>query len=163
MTNTHSGKYLTFKLCSEMYGVEILKVREIIGYMPVTEMPQMSNYIKGVINLRGKVVPIMDLRLKFGMSEAEITEETCIIVIESVVAGSKKQLGIVVDSVSEVISLSEDVIEPAPELGGVVDLTLIMGVAKLEKSIVILLAVDKAFFDEKLGDMLPELDEEVAG
>src|SRR5512140_2937347 len=101
--SSKQGKYLTFALGNEEYGLEILKVREIIGYMDITAVPQMPSYIKGVINLRGQVIPVIDLRAKFAMASAEVTEETCIIVVEITQQGGKFNTGIVVDHVSEVL------------------------------------------------------------
>ncbi len=142
-----AGKYLTFALHTEEYGLEILKVREIIGYMAITKVPRTSEYIKGVINLRGQVIPIIDLRLKFGMPEAEVTEKTCIIVVEALKDGMEKQVGVIVDGVSEVLDISQEQIEPAPEFGGSVDRALILGMAKIESKIVILLDIDRVLFD----------------
>jgi purine-binding chemotaxis protein CheW len=103
--NNKKGKYLTFSLAGEKYGLEILKVKEIIGIMPITIVPQTSPYIRGVINLRGKVIPVIDLRLKFSIAAAECTERTCIIVVEILVAGRMILMGILVDSVSEVLNI----------------------------------------------------------
>ncbi len=99
------GKYLTFALAQEEYGLEILKVREIIGYIDVTAVPQTPHYVKGVINLRGQVIPVLDLRAKFGMETTDVTEETCIIVVEITSAGRKFSTGIVVDRVQEVLDI----------------------------------------------------------
>ena len=112
-TSFCGGKYLTFVLCSEEYGVGILKIREIIGIMNITPVPQVPSYMKGVINLRGKVIPVIDLRLKFGFQEAEHTKETCIIVIDV----GNKLTGVIVDTVVEVINVDSGEFEPAPILG----------------------------------------------
>ena len=151
-----SGKYLTFNLHTEEYGVEILMVREIVGYVEANAMPQAASYVKGVINLRGQVIPIIDLRLKFGMPEAEVTEKTCIIVIEA--KSAKKLVGVVVDGVSEVVDLPEETIDPTPDLGHDVDQTMITGMAKTEKGIIILLNVCKVLFD---ADIPSEFDNEI--
>ena len=148
MAATHEGKYLTFTLGSEEYGLAILQVREIIGYMKVTEVPQVAHEMKGVINLRGQVIPVIDLRLKFGMPEADVTDTTCIIVVEALKEGQKKQIGIIVDSVSEVIDISAEAIEPPPEFGCTVDQSLIMAVAKIESRIIVLLNIDMVLFQE---------------
>jgi len=99
------GKYLTFALAHEEYGLEILKVREIIGYIDVTAVPQTPHYVKGVVNLRGQVIPVVDLRAKFGMETADVTDETCIIVVEITLGGRKSNTGIVVDRVQEVLDI----------------------------------------------------------
>ena len=150
----HAGKYLTFTLFSEEYGLEILKVREIIGHMEATAMPQVPGYVKGVINLRGQVIPVFDLRLKFCMMEAEVTDKTCIVVTEVSVRGKSRQVGIVVDSVSEVIDISKEIIEPTPEFGTTINQNLIMGLAKIGDRIVILLDVDRVLFEQ---DMFSEM------
>ncbi|MGB5218588.1 MAG: chemotaxis protein CheW, partial [Smithella sp.] len=124
--DSRSGKYLTFFLANEEYGVEILKVQEIIGRMPITPVPLTSKYIRGVINLRGKIHPIMDLKIKFGMGETQITEETCIIVIKT----SSLMMGILVDKVSEVVNVAGDDIEDTPSFGGDVNPEYLLGVGK---------------------------------
>ena len=133
------GKYLTFALAQEEYGLEILKVREIIGYMEITAVPQTPAYIKGVINLRGQVIPVMDLRAKFGMETAEVTEQTCIIVVEITQAGRKFNTGIIVDRVSEVLDIAGKNIEDAPQFGSSVDTDFILGMGKIGESVKILL------------------------
>ncbi|MBM2834205.1 MAG: cheW [Candidatus Brocadiaceae bacterium] len=138
-TSSCEGKYLTFVLCGEEYGVEILKIREIIGIMNITPVPQVPGYIKGVINLRGKVIPVIDLRLKFGFQEAEHTNETCIIVMEV----RNKLTGVIVDTVVEVINVDSGESEPAPHLGNGVDTEIIRGMAKIKEKVKILLDIDK--------------------
>jgi len=137
------GKYLTFALGNEEYGLEILKVREIIGYMDITAVPQMPSYIRGVINLRGQVIPVIDLRAKFSMATAEITEQTCIIVVENTQQGHKFSTGIVVDRVSEVLDISEGNIEQSPQFGDSVNTDFILGMGKIGESVKILLDIDK--------------------
>lgn len=137
------GKYLTFGLAGEEYGIGILKVKEIIGILPITVVPQTPAYIKGVINLRGKVIPVIDLRLKFSLSAAEFTERTCIIVVEIVAAGRTILMGIVVDSVSEVLNIKAADIEATPSFGTKLDTEYILGMAKTGGSIKILLDIDK--------------------
>lgn len=154
-----AGKYLTFALHTEEYGLEILKVREIIGYMAITTVPRTEECIKGVVNLRGQVIPIIDLRLKFGMPEAEVTDKTCIIVVEALKEGVTKQVGIIVDSVSEVLDVAQDAMEPAPEFGGAVDRSLILSMAKIETKIVILLNIDRVLFDEESSDLSDDSEE----
>jgi len=136
---SREGKYLTFVLCGEEYGLEILKVREIIGIMGITPVPQTPSFIKGVINLRGKVIPVVDLRLKFGFQEAEYTKETCIIVVE--VKGLLT--GIIVDTVSEVLDVTSDELETTPHLGDGVNTDIFIGVAKIKDKVKILLDLDK--------------------
>jgi purine-binding chemotaxis protein CheW len=138
------GKYLTFALGKEEYGLEILKVREIIGFMEITAVPRTPGYVKGVINLRGQVISVVDLRAKFAMASAEKTEETCIIVVEiQGEEGRKLSTGIVVDRVSEVLNIAADNIEPAPEFGAAVDTRFILGMGKIAQSVKILLDIDR--------------------
>jgi purine-binding chemotaxis protein CheW len=137
------GKYLTFALGSEEYGLEILKVREIIGYMDITAVPQTPSYVKGVINLRGQVIPVVDLRAKFGMETAKVTEETCIIVVEIHQDGRKFSTGIVVDHVQEVLDIDGENIEEAPQFGSSVNTDFILGIGKVGESVKILLDIDK--------------------
>lgn len=144
------GKYLTFVLGPEQYGFEILKVREIIGYMDITKVPQSPTYVKGVINLRGKVIAVMDLRLKFGMSEAEVTDETCIIVVDTMCSGKQQQMGVIVDAVSEVIDVGTDNLEGPPLLGAGLDDSVILAMAKIGDSVKVLLDVDRVV----AGDVL---------
>ncbi len=139
------GKYLTFKLANEEYGVEILKVREINGLMDITAVPQMPHYMKGVINLRGKVVPVIDLRLKFGLNEAEHTDQTCIIVVDV-----GREVGIIVDTVSEVLDINNDNIEPPPTLNRSVDTSFILGMGKVGDAVKILLDINKVLTTEEL-------------
>lgn len=145
------GKYLTFALGKEEYGVEILKVREIIGFMEITAVPRTSQYIRGVINLRGQVISVMDLRAKFGMESAEQTEQTCIIVVEISKAGRKLSIGIIVDRVSEVLDIAEANIEDSPALGGDVDSDFILGMGKIGPSVKILLDIDKVISVNDVG------------
>ncbi len=147
-----AGKYLTFALSNEEYGLEILKVREIIGYMQITAVPQTPPYVKGVINLRGQVIPVIDLRMKFGMNEVEVTEETCIIVVEIDQADRKFQTGIVVDRVKEVLDIAGESIEDAPQFGSSVDTGFILGMGKVNGTVKILLDIDKV-----LGNKVFEL------
>jgi len=137
------GKYLTFELANEEYGIGILKVKEIIGMMPVTSVPQTPEFLKGVINLRGKVIPVVDLRLKFGMEEMDYTERTCIIVVEIAVEAGHSVLGIVVDAVSEVLNIKGKDIEDTPSFGTSLTTDYILGMAKTEKDVKILLDIDR--------------------
>jgi len=145
-----AGKYLTFALGSEEYGLEILKVREIIGYMEITAVPQTPSYVKGVINLRGQVIPVVDLRAKFGMETAQITDETCIIVVEIHQEGRKFSTGIVVDHVQEVLDIDGENIEEAPQFGASVNTDFILGIGKVGESVKILLDIDKVLGNSEL-------------
>ncbi len=139
-----AGKYLTFRLSAEEYGLEILKVREIIGLMEITNVPRTPEYIRGVINLRGKVIPVLDLKTKFNMGVTEETDETCIVVVE--VAGrdnSSTQMGALVDAVSEVLDIQENQIEDAPAFGTGVDTRFILGMGKVNNEVKILLDIDE--------------------
>jgi purine-binding chemotaxis protein CheW len=148
------GKYLTFILGPEEYGLEILKVREIIGYMDITAVPQMPFHVKGVINLRGQVIPVIDLRAKFGMETADITEQTCIIVVEISHGSRTFSTGIVVDRVQEVLDIPAKDIEDAPQFGSSVSTDFIMGMGKVGEKVEILLDIDKVLGGEDLGDMM---------
>lgn len=138
------GKYLTFALGKEEYGVEILKVREIIKMLEVTSVPQVKNYIKGVVNLRGKVIPVISLRLKFGMEEVEDSEETCIVVINF----QETLIGVVVDSVKEVVDIPAGNIEPTPNFGARVHSDYILGLGKIGEKVKILLNIDRVLSDD---------------
>ncbi|MGD2094262.1 MAG: chemotaxis protein CheW [Phycisphaerales bacterium] len=137
------GKYLTFALANEEYGLEILKVREIIGYMEITAVPQTPAYVKGVINLRGQVIPVVDLRAKFGMETSDITDETCIIVVETSQGDHKFSTGIVVDHVEEVLDIAGEDIEEAPQFGSSVNTDFILGMGKIGDNVKILLDIDE--------------------
>jgi purine-binding chemotaxis protein CheW len=147
------GKYLTFALGKEEYGLEILKVREIIGYMDITAVPRTPPYVKGVINLRGQVIAVVDLRSKFGMETAERTEQTCIIVVEIKNGDRKLSTGIIVDHVSEVLNIAGEKIEEAPSFGASVDTAFIMGMGKINDSVKILLDIDKVLGSEELASL----------
>ncbi|MGQ3685438.1 MAG: chemotaxis protein CheW [Candidatus Loosdrechtia sp.] len=150
-TSVHEGKYLTFVSGKEEYGIEILKVREIIGLLDITKVPQTPDYMKGVINLRGKVIPVIDLRLKFSMPEGEQTQETCIIVVEVGAQSNTPQLiGIIVDSVSEVSDIGSGAIEETPNLGQGINTSFIMGLGKIKGKIVMLLDIEQVLSSEEL-------------
>ena len=154
-TSAIDGKFLTFILGDEVYGIEILKAREIIGLMDITTVPQTPEYMKGVINLRGKVIPVIDLRLKFGMPEEEHTQETCVIVVEV----NNTSLGIIVDSVSEVSDINGGEIEDAPSFGQGIDTSFIMALGKVKDKIIILLDIEAVLSSEEL-EMVGELAKE---
>jgi len=149
MTNIE-GKYLTFALAKEEYGIGILKVKEIIAMMPVTTVPCVPGYIKGVINLRGKIIPVIDLRLRFAMEEASYTERTCVIVVETKGQQKSMLIGIIVDAVAEVISIREADIEEAPKFGGHPHIDYILGMAKMNGGVKILLDIDKVLRDDSI-------------
>ena len=146
------GKYLTFALGPEEYGLEILKVREIIGYMDITAVPQTPAYVEGVINLRGQVIPVVNLRTKFGMDTTDVTEETCIIVVESIQENRALNTGIVVDRVQEVLDISRDNIEESPQFGASVNTDFILGMGKINSSVKILLDIDKVLGNTCIGE-----------
>lgn len=145
------GKYLTFTMVNEEYGISILKIKEIIGMMPVTPVPQTPEYVKGVINLRGKVIPVVDLRLRFSIEEVEYTDRTCIIVVEIAGQSGTVQIGIVVDSVSEVSNITREDIEDTPSFGAKLNTEYILGMAKIEGGVKILLDIDRVLNTEEIG------------
>jgi purine-binding chemotaxis protein CheW len=145
------GKYLTFTLAEEEYGIGILKIKEIIGMLPITSVPQTPEFVKGVINLRGKVIPVIDLRLRFGIGEIDYTERTCIIVVEIASQAGTVQIGIVVDSVSEVLNVKGDDIADTPTFGTKLDTEYILGMAKMEGGVKILLDIDKVLSADEVG------------
>jgi purine-binding chemotaxis protein CheW len=149
-----AGKYLTFALGKEEYGLEILKVREIIGLMEITAVPRTPAYVRGVINLRGQVIAVVDLRAKFGLPATETTDQTCIIVVEIRNGGRKLNTGIVVDHVSEVLNIAEEKIEDAPAFDASVATNFILGMGKINDSVKILLDIDKVL----AGDEVAALD-----
>lgn len=153
-----SEKFLTLFLAEEEYGIEILRVREIIGMMSITWVPRMPNYIKGVINLRGKVIPIVDLRLKFGMQEIGDTDETCVIVVQY----GEEMVGTVVDKVSEVVDIARDDIVEPPTFGGDERAQYILGIGKGQGGVKLLLDIDKVLSDDD-GFSFQELSEASVG
>ena len=138
-----AGKYLTFGLADEEYGLEILRVREIIGMMNVTPIPRTPDFVLGVINLRGKVIPVVDLRLKFGLQYKEPDDRTCVIVVEVMSEDQPIMMGIVVDMVNEVADVRAENVEPTPSFGVVLDTSFILGMAKFGEKVITLLAIDK--------------------
>ncbi|MDD4868210.1 MAG: chemotaxis protein CheW [Mycobacterium sp.] len=139
------GKYLTFQLGKEEFGLPILKVREINGLLDITALPRMPAFMKGVINLRGNVVPVIDLRLKFGLPEIEHTEQTCIILVNV-----GREMGIIVDTVSEVVDVPSAQIDPPPTLGGSLDSSFILGLGKVGDAVKILLDIDRVLTGDEL-------------
>ena len=145
------GKYLTFSLNNEEYGIGILKIKEIIGMMPITTVPQTPEFVKGVINLRGKVIPVVDLRLRFGMDTIDYTERTCIIVVEIEGESGTVMIGIVVDAVSEVLNIKGEDIEETPTFGTKLNTEYILGMAKMEGGVKILLDIDRVLSAEEVS------------
>jgi purine-binding chemotaxis protein CheW len=145
------GKYLTFSIADEEYDIGILKIKEIIGMMPITTVPQTPDFVKGVVNLRGKVIPVIDLRLRFGMEVINYTERTCIIVVE--VAGQIQtvMISVVVDSVSEVLNIKAEDIEETPTFGAMIDTDYILGMAKLGGRVKILLDIDRVLGADEIS------------
>ncbi len=146
--NNLSGKYLTVVLENEAYGLNVLKIREIIRLQKITPVPQMPPFVKGVINLRGRVIPIVDLRVKFGL-KAEFTERTCIIVVQvKLPTDQVVQMGLIVDSVEEVVNLNATEIEPTPDFGAKVDTSYLLGMAKIKGQVKTLLDIDRVVAPE---------------
>lgn len=147
-----AGKYLTVLLDHEAYGIAVLKVREIIRMQKVTPVPQMPEFVKGVINLRGRVIPVIDLRLKFGL-KAEVTERTCIIVVQvALPSGTVVQMGLVVDSVEEVVPIPAADIEPTPDFGTKLDTAYLLGMAKVKGQVQTLLDIDRVVAAETIQE-----------
>lgn len=139
-----AGKYLTFRLGNESYGISVLKIREIIRLTPITAVPQLPDYVKGVINLRGKVIPVIDLRGKFGLAQAESSERICIVVVQvQLASGNTPFMGLIVDGVEEVTFIAAQDIEQTPDFGASLDTQYILGVAKVKNVVKSLLDIDK--------------------
>ena len=145
------GKYLTFSLADEEHGIGILKIKEIVGMLPVTSVPKTPDFVKGVINLRGKVIPVVDLRVRFGIEEIEYTDRTCTIVVEIEGQAGTIMMGIVVDSVSEVLNIKGVDIEESPAFGARLDTNYILGMAKMEGGVKILLDIDRVLSEEEVS------------
>lgn len=143
ISRQRAGKYLTFKLGAEEYGLEILKVREIIGLMSITAVPRTPSYVRGVINLRGKVISVLDLRQKFGMDSAADTDESCIIVVDVASSGDSILMGLLVDAVSEVLDIGAEEIQDAPEFGAQINTDFILGIGKVKGAVKLLLDIDR--------------------
>jgi len=149
-----AGKYLTFSLGDEHYGLEIIRVQEIVGLIPVTRIPRLPAFVAGVVNLRGRVIPVVDLRLVFGMSGSAMDERTCIIVVSVDRAdGSSAVMGVIVDEVSDVAYLADDAIEETPEFGTTVDTSFIKGVGRYEERVVLLLDINGVLTARELEDL----------
>ncbi len=152
-TINRSGKYLTFTLGNEEYGIGITKVKEIIGIMDITEIPDQPDYAKGIINLRDRVIPVIDLRLKFHMAAKQYDSRTCIIVVEIAGSISTNQVGVVVDSVSEVLAVTEQETEPPPSFGEQTSADNILGMAKVNDTVKILLDIDRVLTVDELDSL----------
>jgi purine-binding chemotaxis protein CheW len=148
-----AGKYLTFHLAREEFGIRVLKVREIMGLQEITAVPQTPAHIRGVINLRGKVVPVIDLRVKFGLTAAEYTQRTCIIVTQVQSGSASVLVGIIVDGVSEVLNLAASEIEDTPDFGEDIGSRYLLGMAKAKGKVKILLDIDKVLSVQELHDL----------
>ncbi len=145
------GQLFTFMLSNEIYGIEISKVREVMDYKNITTVPKTPDFMKGVINLRGGVVPVIDLRLKFGMKETEKTVDTCIIIVDITVDNEQTFIGALADSVKEVITLEPENIEPAPKIGTKLDTDFIKGMGKHNGDFIIILNINNVFSKEEIS------------
>lgn len=152
-TKFQAGKFLTFKLGEESYGVAVLKIREIIRMQKITLVPQMPSYVKGVINLRGKVIPVIDMRLKFNVGSDAVTERTCIVVvqIDKRETSTTTSVGLIVDAVEEVMNITDTEVEETPDLGGQFDGEYILGIAKIKGEVKTLLDIDAVIMAENLN------------
>jgi purine-binding chemotaxis protein CheW len=148
--NETSRQYVTFSLGKELFGVEVTRTREILSLTPVTRIPQTPEYMLGVINLRGQVVPVVDMRLKLGLPIKEETEDTCIIVVEVQVDGEPITVGALADAVREVLEIRSDQIEPPPRLGTRLKTEFINGMGKVDDAFLILLDIDRVFSSDEL-------------
>lgn len=150
---TETVQYLTFKLADEIFAFDVAKVREILELTSITKVPQTPDFMRGVINLRGSVVPVIDLRLNFGMECTEQTVNTCIIVVEVNLSGETLVLGVLADSVQEVVEMEPELIEPPPQLGTKLNTEFIRGMGKVEQDFVMILDIDKVFSADDLSDL----------
>jgi len=158
-STVNSKQYVTFCLAEELFGVEVNRTREILSVISVTSVPQTPDYMLGVINLRGQVVPVIDMRLKLGLSAAAETQDTCIIVVEVLVDGEPIVVGALADAVREVLEIKSDAIEPPPRLGTRLNTEFIKGMGKIDEEFLILLDIDKIFNSDELA-MVQEVAEE---
>ena len=145
-----SERFLTFQLAKEEYGIEITKVQEIIGLVPITQVPTAPEYCRGVINLRGQVIPTIDLRSKLGMESCDDTDRTCIVIVEVLGSNGQNHYGLVVDEVAEVLDISQADLNPAPEYGASLDASMIQSIGVVEGEVKILLDIDRVLSDESL-------------
>ncbi len=145
-------RFLTFHLANEEYGIDIMKVQELIGLVPITRVPTAPDYCRGVINLRGKVIPTIDLRAKLGMESCDDTDRTCIVIVEVPSPNGQTHFGLVVDEVAEVLDISQADLNPAPEYGASYDASMIQAIGVVEGDVKILLDIDRVLS----GESLPE-------
>lgn len=145
--DTQEGKYLSFRIGNEVYGIEIRHVTEIVGIQKITEVPDMPNYVKGVINLRGSVIPVVDVRLRFHMQPRDYDDRTCVIVVSV----NESPIGLVVDAVREVISILPDQISPPPSVSKGEVTRYIQGIGRFDEDVIILLAMDELLYDKRLS------------
>jgi len=148
---TEAQQYLTFKLGNEVFAIEVAKVREVLDFVEITAIPRTPEFMSGVINLRGSVVPVVDLRLCFGMSKTERTRSTCVVVVEVMLENESTVLGALADSVEEVIDLEPDQIEPAPRIGSQIRTDFIRGMGKRETGFLVILDIDRVFSADQLA------------
>ncbi|HYA40786.1 MAG TPA: chemotaxis protein CheW [Syntrophobacteraceae bacterium] len=158
---TETSQYLTFKLEEEVFALDISKVREVLDFTDVTKVPETPDFMLGVINLRGSVVPVVDMRLKFGMDRTEKTVNTCIIIVEIEIDGETNILGALADSVQEVMDLDPDQIEPPPRIGTRLKTKFIKGMGKRDNQFIIMLDIDKVFSSDDLAAAQDMIDEAV--
>ena len=156
---TETRQYLTFKLLEETFAVDVAKVREILELVPITRIPRTPNYMQGVINLRGSVVPVMDMRLKFGIKESSKTVNTCIVVVEVMHDTELLVIGALVDSVEEVFELEPDQIEPAPKIGTKINSDYLMGMGRNDGQFIMILDIDRTFTTDELSQAVDVIDE----
>lgn len=156
--NQTTGQYLTFTLADEVFALDIASVREVLEWTPITKVPRTREHIRGVINLRGRAVPVVDVRLKFGLSETRRTVDTCIIIVEVRLDGEETVLGALADSVKEVVDIEGKDIEPAPRMGTTIRAEFIKGLARHDDDFVIILDEDTVFAEEELDDILAATD-----
>ena len=149
-TTYETSQYLTFRLDRELFAVDIGKVREVLEFTTVTKVPRTPDFMRGVINLRGNVVPVVDLRLKLGLSQIERTVDTCVVIAEVDVDGERTLLGALADSVQEVLEIEGKQVVPPPRMGTQIDTGVIRGMGKREEEFVIILDIDKVFSGEEI-------------
>ena len=162
MTQDHNAQYLTFHLAAEVFAIDIRSVREIIQYGAMTTVPLMPSFVRGVINLRGAVVPVIDLHARFGRPAATVGKKSCIVIFDAMRNGERAELGLLVDAVSEVIKIAADQIEPPPDFGTAVRRDFIRGIGKVGKRFVILLDPDRALDMQEMADLCEAAQEACA-
>lgn len=160
-TEAQAGKYLTFQLGAETYGLTILRVQEIIGMIDVTHVPRTPSFVRGVINLRGRIIPVVDLRIKFGRDACQDTERTCVVVVEVNRDGTPVTMGIIVDEVSEVLEIRAEQMEPPPSFGGCVETGFILGMGKVGQKVVMLLDADRVLSDQDVDSVMEATEAEL--